>query len=491
MKTEKIESRLRDTLHAKARQITETDLSSPQPIGDSSAQLPPPPSRVAPRLLTAAAALILVVGLVGVALTGQSPDAVEQPHIADQPQPHGTAGLQRAWPLNGDEPLFGPPAGTHPEAPAPTTPDPEYALHTPEDTARAYMTAVIGLPEDWVIQSVAQDGDTAVAKYILQDVPSDITMARTVEGFWYVTGANTDLARPGTPVITPKGLDLSVAPSPRGYGRTLPVLATVLKVDGSLLVSVTGRIPSPQTDGEAAAAQVWTLEWAEPELAAAVRIDVLDDHDADPSTAEVTIGHWTTGLAPPGLRGLPPAFDPLTAEPVFSAAGSADAVADAYMRDRFPDHPNPGITLEPARFRGRRAYANWSTADNGQPIATGLLALRESGDGWSVVAASTNGVDLSAVEVTDGRLAGRITTDHTNSLFADVLQPDDRPAAGSPRPDGQPGAAYRFGTAGGPGDGSLEIDVAVEPGSAVLRVNLVGGTILSVSEIRLPVPQEP
>lgn len=489
MKTEEIEAHLRETLHAKATQITEADLSV-DPMAHSSTRLRPQRPRVAPRVLTAAAAVILVVGLVGVALTGQSPDAADQPHIADQPQPGGAAGLQRAWPLNGDEPLGGHPAGAHPEPPASTTPpDPDYALQTPEDTARSYMTQVIGLPEDWGIQSVVEDRDTAVAKYILQDVPSDITMARTTEGFWYVTGANTDLAAPGRPVITAKGLDLSVAPGPRVAGRVLPLVATVLKVDGSLLVSATGAIPPPQPEGAAGDAHVWMLEWAEPELAAAVRIDVLDDHDADPSTAEVTIGHWTTGLAPPALSG-PAGFDPLTAGPVFSADGSADAVADAYMRDRFPDHPNPGITLDPARFRGRRAYANWSTGDNGQPIATGVLALRESGEGWSVVAASTNGVDLSAVEVTDGRLSGRVTTDNANALFADVFQPDGTPAAGSPRPDGQPGAAYRFGTAGGPGDGSLDIDVPVDPGSAVLRVNLVGGTILSISELRLVVPTE-
>lgn len=482
MKTEELESRLRETLQAKARRITAADLSS-RSLGQS--DLPPRGPRLAPRLLTVAAAVAVIVGFVGVALTGQSSQPVVQPHIADQPAPPAATDRQRAWPLNGDEPL-----GDVPDGAASAASDREYALRSPQETARAYMTEVIRLPEDWPIETVEEEGDTAVAKYILQDVPSEITMARTADGFWYVTGASTDLARPGMPVPTSTGgLELSIPAGPRTYESGSPLLLTVLATNGDELLSVNGRVGNPPPDGQAGQAQVWSVEWAEPELAAAVRIDVLDDHDDDPSTPEATIGHWTTGLAPPALSGLPAGFDPLTAEPVFSAAGSADAVADAYMRERFPDHPNPGIELEPARSRGRRAYADWSTVDNGERIASGVLALRETDTGgWSVVAATTSGVDLSSVETTEGRVAGRVTTDNNNSLFADVFQPGETPAAGSPHPEGQPDAAYRFGTAGGPGDGSLDIDVRVEPGSAVLRVNLVGGTILSITELSLVIP---
>src|SRR3546814_9353907 len=47
--------------------------------------------------------------------------------------------------------------------------------------------------------------------------------------------------------------------------------------------------------------------------------------------------------SPDQPAGLPSTFDATTAPFVFSAPGDAEAVADAYLRARFPDYPAPGV----------------------------------------------------------------------------------------------------------------------------------------------------
>lgn len=471
MKTnEELQANLRQVLRERADRITEADLARPSPHEGAPARRGA--TRKHGQFLAVAAVVLVVTGLVAVGLMAgrRTPTGERVEQVATEPQGSRPEGSRlRAWPLNGDAPL-----------------EAQEKVASPEALARAYITEVVGLPNDWPIQEVANYGDMAVARYILQDVAADVRMAKSVEGRWYVTAATTDHATPSV-VDAPSGLDLILAEGPRTNPNGAPANVKVMAADGRVLLEARGRVAGARPEGSAGAAPVWSLQWPEPELPAAVRVDVLDDHDADSSTPEVTVGHWTTAIGPP-LFGLPASADPATTEPLFTAPGSPDDVALAYLRDRFPDYPAPGIELESARKRARTFYARWTTADNGEQIATGVVAIGENGDGFGVVVATTDGIDLSRVEVADGRVRGPITTDNINSLFADVFQPDGTPAPGSPRPEGQPEANYRFGTAGGPGDKSLDIDVPVQPGSAVLRVNLVGGTILSITEVRLLMP---
>ncbi len=188
---------------------------------------------------------------------------------------------------------------------------------------------------------------------------------------------------------------------------------------------------------------------------------------------------------------LPNGFDVTTATPLFSADGSPDEVGLRYLRDRFPDFPAPGVTADAAQTEGDSATVRWRTGDDGGEIASGELYLRRSADRWAVVAAGTDGVDLSSLTYDGTRVAGTVRTTSDNSLFADVLDWQGQPVHRAPRPEGQPGAAYRLGTAGGPSNSELDLDVMNPRAPAVVRVSLVGGTVLSVSEVRFDPPALP
>ncbi|MDQ1445946.1 MAG: hypothetical protein QOI20_2410 [Acidimicrobiaceae bacterium] len=198
--------------------------------------------------------------------------------------------------------------------------------------------------------------------------------------------------------------------------------------------------------------------------------------------------HVGTPADTPAGDGLPAGFDPATAVPVFSAEGDPAGVAGAYLRARFPDYPMPGVTVTPGERSADRADMAWSTAgDADGPIAHGVVMLRKAGDRWAVIAATTAGVDLSGVSYDGKRVRGAVRSTNQNSLFADVLTVGGQPVRHAPHPNGQEGQ-YRFGTAAGPSTGALDIDVPVRATPSVLRVQLVGGTMLSISEVRLDPP---
>lgn len=179
MKTEELENRLRDVLRERASRITEAELGADAP--ESGAMVST--SRAGGRRwqgLAVAAVVLVVVGLVAAGMFGRAepPTGERVEQIASEPQGEVTGEIRlRAWPLNSDEPLSG---GSQQDGTTTTQvgADPE-ELRTPESTARSYLTHVVRLPADWPIEDVSTDGDTAVARYILQDVPGEIRMARS------------------------------------------------------------------------------------------------------------------------------------------------------------------------------------------------------------------------------------------------------------------------------------------------------------------------
>lgn len=189
---------------------------------------------------------------------------------------------------------------------------------------------------------------------------------------------------------------------------------------------------------------------------------------------------------------LPAGFDRATATPVFSGAGDERAVAQAYLDDRFPDR----APIVDGTDRGDGfAHAEWRVVEDvdgsgaSQAIASGDVLMREIDGGWAVVAATTDGLDLSTLSYDGERVRGSAFTASPNSLFADVLTPAGEPVRHAPRPDGfTEESSFRFGTAAGPGRGALPIDVEHRRAPAVVRITMIGGTMLSIAELRFDPP---
>lgn len=192
--------------------------------------------------------------------------------------------------------------------------------------------------------------------------------------------------------------------------------------------------------------------------------------------------------SPDQPTGLPASFDATTAPFVFSAPGDAEAVADAYLRARFPGYPVPGVVRGPVTNDGSRAAATWTLTGESSAPYGGTILLRSDDGAWGVVAATTDGVNLADVTFDGRRVQGRITCSGVDLLAVDVSDLANEPVDGAPRPEGYPGADHRFGTAGDSDTGSLDLDLAATDAAVIVRAQLVGGTLLSIAEIALVAP---
>jgi len=199
---------------------------------------------------------------------------------------------------------------------------------------------------------------------------------------------------------------------------------------------------------------------------------------------------WPTAV--PSLHQLPfgalnpPAF-------AFSAPGSAADVAQLYLDDRFPDRGSLRISAEEVEILNGYGLFRWGWQDNTQS-RTGWLYLRDTGgdsDQWSIVAATTDGVDLSRIRRTSQGFAGTAATGYNSDLFADIILTETGQLYDSERS----GLADRvglqpLGLAGSSPVGEqvatrLQLGAGVPPGPASTLVREVVGKTLSVSEVVL------
>ena len=440
--TTPLETKLRTALEARAATINEADLG---PLVLDAVDVAPvvPERRRRPAKAAGVLAVAAVVAslLAAIALAGTGPRREPPPATEPDAVQPTAAAPSRVWPLTDDR-----------------------ALPDPERAAQAYLHEVVQLPTDWSTGAVETTGhDAATVKYVLQDVGSTVTLVRdAATGLWFVTGASTERFTLGAVVETDEGgLAVALGSAPRTHEGGVDVRVEALAADGRSLATAIVRV-MPAGDGPVA-----RLRWAGNEMAAAVRADVRDDHDIDPDTPEVIIGHASVGIAPPAPLALPPAADLDRA--VFAATGAAPDVARAYLADRLPDVATRlDITV---RTRGGAAFAHWSHPRSGDVRLSGDVFLRTTPDGWEVVAATTGAVDLSAVRVEGGRVQGQVTSADINSLTAEVH-------------DG----TSQIGATAGPtrDDGALDLDIDLADASQpVLRVHHVGGALLSISEVAL------
>ena len=185
---------------------------------------------------------------------------------------------------------------------------------------------------------------------------------------------------------------------------------------------------------------------------------------------------------------LPVDFDAAAAAPIFSAAGDPEAVAQAYLEARFPDFPAPGVTLAMVEESAASAKAHWQTGDDSGVLEEGDLLMRRDADQWMVVASTTDSIDTGSISFDGTTLTGTIRSTSEDSLFADVLDWSEQPVRHAPQPGGASPEMPTFGTAGGPSIGSLDLDIPHPGAPAIVRIRLVGGTVLGITEFRLDPP---
>lgn len=197
---------------------------------------------------------------------------------------------------------------------------------------------------------------------------------------------------------------------------------------------------------------------------------------AERDESVTTVTNQPTGPAA-AASPLPAGFDVNTANPFFEAEGEPTDVTEAYLRDRFPDYPNPGVAVGAPAVEGPVARVRWSTSGETEgEIAAGDVFLRQVDGAWAVVATTTDDVDLSGLSYDGESVRGVVATTSDQSLFVEVRDW---------RGDFVHRAEERIG--GRPGE--LEIDVPNRLAPTTVRVLQVGGTVLSVAEVRFdPTP---
>ena len=248
--------------------------------------------------------------------------------------------------------------------------------------------------------------------------------------------------------------------------------------DGLLLL-VQGTDPQVLVDLAAFIEPLNEGEWTEMVMqSTATTISQQDPIDEPGTSDEIVVDAL--------LSSLPDGFDLLGATPIFSGQGSAAEVALGYLADRLPDSSSLGVRLDSVEPAAEWLLARWVWGDPDGESGSGYLILFEDDHGVDVLAATTDGVDLSGLSLQDGRLRGSVVTGIPGTLGADVVNNDGQPVSGSPYPDGFiPEADYRWGTAGSSDSGSLTLDIGPISGPVAVRINLVGGTLLSISELML------
>ncbi len=191
---------------------------------------------------------------------------------------------------------------------------------------------------------------------------------------------------------------------------------------------------------------------------------------------------------------LPASFDARSVPLVFERQGGPEEVLGRYLLSRLPLYDSFGVDVEFLLDLDGIEIFSWEfVGDDGSAISTGFALLRSTPGGYGVVASVTAQVETRNLTVTNGVLRGAISTTSNGAMFVDVLDRTGQPVDAAVRPDGfAPDQDVLFGTMAGPVDTAAELEVPLDQEGAFVRVNLVGGTILSVTEYWIgPTPEPP
>src|SRR5690606_35384656 len=91
---------------------------------------------------------------------------------------------------------------------------------------------------------------------------------------------------------------------------------------------------------------------------------------------------------------------------------------------------------------------------------SGWLLMRPTDNGLEILAATTDGVDLSSIAITDGVIRGVIESNTDELMGVDVLSLDGTPVSSAPNPAGSPDSLFEWGTSA-TGTPPLALDLPV------------------------------
>lgn len=390
----------RDTPHVVSlteRRRRQPELTSPEP-GEPPLVIPLSASRSGSRQarhrsrLAAAAAVVLVVGLVGYVSAAPGGDTVETegpPAASGEPLvlwPHGNA-------------------------------VPSDQLADPASATRAYLHAVAGLPVDVILGDVTADGAGASVDYSLDEGAASVALL-LVDGAWGVTGATSDTIAVDHAWLDGDAVDVAMATRLPQW-PDLTVRATVVGPDGDTLatrittivglgdgagaeVDVDGEgdvrtsvvdpgDPVSGTSSRGADEAVLTppgpsasvstridLPAAEATDALAVRVDATTDDDGDPATPDVLVAHASQAITGPDDETVTTESTPDDPEADVASGDSAtspgdgdapggDAPSAPGIEELFPGALDIATTVDEAReytdaHRGDPELTQWRTA---------------------------------------------------------------------------------------------------------------------------------
>ncbi len=469
-------------------------------------------------VLTAAAALVVVVGLVGLVTSARDDDTLVTGAPTTAP------GQAIIWPLTYDVPAE--------------------LLATPDSAARAYLSQVAQLPADLPLGVTTTDGTSATVEYVLQDIPARVSL-RLVDGGWQVTGATNDAIGIVGATLDGETVGVGVSAGSRGWPEAA-LRGTVIDADGGAIESTRTRIVAPadgsdvelDKDTMAGSDQVVVAPPGKPaeDLAIsfevsgatgaaphAVRLDVMSDHDGDRATPDVVVAHASSPITLPGddsddsddtaaapdpvetpAEGgaaadaprptpdpLPTPTDELDGTGVlatFVGRGDAVASADAFLDDRLPDRPSDleldGEAVTTEAIPGSAAgvvVVPWHISGDSDIGGrySGVVRLLPADGGWAVVGASTDQIEVRDIQRNGESVTFTIDRLDDGAIDSIELALFDL--------EGREVGESQTAPLGLPGDYRVDLDAGAPPDVAMtLRARHVGGTWFSLTEMRVP-----
>ncbi len=283
--------------------------------------------------------------------------------------------------------------------------------------------------------------------------------------------------------------DPMAGPPIRPLTLALCVAATLLLIMGGLLfVANRDEASTAAGTGQRIATEPDVVEDEEPPEGGLPDGDISGEDIVDRETADGEAVDDSTSTIEEFLALFPEAVDVESGSAAYTdyRESTAEGQVASYLNQRLPDLPHSARQVDAV---GPLTLFRWSVsqADIDQSGSV-LVRRRESrfDSSFSVVAATTDGIELVEAERSLDGMRVVLTDTRTEDLVVDVTTSQGVPIPSSPNPDGiGPADAPLLGTAGSTDGDRFELELAAGPQLVVVRAQNVGGTMLNILEFAL------